>query len=126
MKKALTIAACLSCALLLACSPRNFLTRRLAGDLIAGSNAFKSQQQFWLHTGIVSNKDYLAPEYLVLQHHGWVSATAARCPAQLAPPPCWDVLLTPAGVDTFRVLAPPADVEKPSFAVPAVRRDLLE
>src|SRR5713226_5468065 len=40
-----------------ACSPRDFLTRRLAADMIAGSETFKTAQQFWLRTGIVSNKD---------------------------------------------------------------------
>jgi hypothetical protein len=127
MRKARTIVACLLCASVLpSCSPRDFLTRRLAADLIAGSSAFQTQQQFWLHTGIVSNKDYLAPEYLVLQKHGWISATSARCPPQLAPPPCWDVVLTPAGADTFRLFAAPADVEKPSFAIPAATRELLQ
>ena len=127
MKKTLTIVACLVSVLLhSSCSPRDFLTRRLAGDLIAASSAFKTQQRFWLHTGIVSNKDYLAPEYLVLQQHGWISATAARCPPQLVPPPCWDVVLTPAGADTFRLFAAPADVGRPSFAVPAATRELLQ
>ena len=126
MKKAPTIAAFLISALLLSsCSPRDFLTRRLAADLIDRSTTFKTVQQFWLHTGVVSNKDYLAPESLVLQQHGWITGTRAACPAALAPPPCWDVLLTPSGVDTFRLLAAPADAEKPSFAVPAARRDLV-
>ena len=107
------------------CSPRDFLTRRLAADLIDRSNTFKTVQQFWLHTGIVSNKDYLAPESLVLQQHGWISGTRAGCPHALVPPPCWDVLLTPSGVDTFRLLAAPPDTEKLSFAVPAARRELV-
>src|SRR5271157_4287761 len=34
-----------------ACSPRDFLTRRLASDLIASSDTFKSAQQFGLRTG---------------------------------------------------------------------------
>lgn len=107
-------------------APRDFLTRRLAADLIAASSTFKSRQQFELHTGIVSNKDYLAPESLVLQHRGWISATSKPCPPSLLPPPCWDVILTPAGVDTIRVLVSPADAEKPSFNVPAARRELIE
>src|SRR5258708_12234239 len=115
MKKALTIVASLFCAFLLSsCSPRDFLTRRLAADLIDRSNTFKDVQQFWLHTGRVSNKDYLAPESLVLQQHGWISGTRATCPPDLAPPPCWDVLLTPSGVDTFRMLAAPAEAETPA------------
>ena len=125
MKKASTIACLISALLLSSCSPRDFLTRRLAADLIDQSTTFKTAQQFWLHTGVVSNKDYLASESLVLQQHGWITGTRAACPAALAPPPCWDVLLTPSGVDTFRLLAAPADAEKPSFAVPAARRDLV-
>lgn len=118
---------CLLCVLLLsACSPRDFLTRRLAADLIAGSGTFKTPQQFWLHTGIVTNKDYLAPESLVMQHHGWISATTKPCPPSLTPPPCWDVVLTPSGVDTIRVLVSPQDADKTSFNVPAARRELVE
>ena len=59
-----------------ACSPRDFLTRRLASDLIASSDTFKSTQQFGLRTGIVSNKDYVAPEYLLCN-------AAVGSPAQL-------------------------------------------
>ena len=66
--------------LLLSCSPRDFLTRRLAADLIAGSEAFRVPQQFQLRTGVVSNNDYLSPEYLMLQHRGWISATKVACP----------------------------------------------
>ena len=61
-----------------ACSPRDFLTRRLAADLIAGSDTFKTQQQFWLRTGIISNKDD-PPEYLVLQRR-WITGTLISCP----------------------------------------------
>src|SRR3989475_13228660 len=92
------VVACLCCAM--ACSPRDFLTRRLAIDLIAGSEAFKSPQQFWLRTGIVSNKDYLSPDYLVLQRHGWITGANVPCTPNLIPPPCWDVALTPLGVVT--------------------------
>jgi hypothetical protein len=109
-----------------ACSPRDFLTRRLAADLIAASSVFRTPQQFLLRTGMLSNQDYLAPESLVLQRRGWISATSKRCPPNLAPPPCWDVVLTPSGVDTIRVLVPPAEAEKPSFNVPVARRELLE
>jgi len=98
----------------------------LAADLIISSTAFKTRQQFWLRTGIVTNKDYLAPESLVLQHRGWISATERRCPPGLEPPPCWDVVLSPSGVDTIRVLIPPEDADKPSFNVPAARRELIE
>ena len=112
--------------LLSSCSPRDFLTRRLAADLIAASTVFKTPQQFVLRTGMLSNQDYLAPESLVLQRHGWISATSKRCPPNLAPPPCWDVVLTPSGVDTVRVLVPPEEAEKTAFNVPAARRELLE
>ena len=116
----------LICAsLLLCCSPRDFLTRRLAADLIAGSNAFKTPRLFWLRIGVLSNKDYLSPEYLVLQHRGWISATTAPCPPQLSPPPCWDVMLTPSGVDTVRSLVVPEDRDKSAFNVPVAKRELL-
>ncbi|HUA14825.1 MAG TPA: hypothetical protein VMG31_05975 [Verrucomicrobiae bacterium] len=109
----------------LACSPRDYLTRRLAFDLISASDAFKTPQQYVLQTGVVSNKDYLSPEYLVLEHHGWLSAATAPCPAGLAPPPCWDILLTPSGVDTVRSIVPAEEADKRSFAIPVARRELL-
>lgn len=111
--------------LLTSCSPRDFLTRRLAADLIANSDVFRAQQQFQLRIGIIANKDYLSPDYLALQHHGWISATNAPCPPALAPPPCWDVLLTPSGVDTIQTLIAPGDAEKQSFTIPAARRELI-
>ena len=111
--------------LLLSCSPRDFLTRRLAADLIAGSEAFRVPQQFQLRTGVVSNNDYLSPEYLMLQHRGWISATKVACPASLAPPPCWELTLTPSGVDTFQSLIAPGDSEKQSFSIPAASRELV-
>lgn len=111
--------------LLTACSPRDFLSRRLAADLIALSDTFKAPQQFILQTGIVSSKEYFSPEYLVLQHRGWISATNAPCSAGLTPP-CWDILLTPSGVDTVRALVSQQETSKPSFAIPAAKRQLLE
>jgi len=126
MRKPSILALCtVGLLLLTSCSPRDFLTRRLAADLIATSDTFRAQQQFQLRTGVVPNKDYLSPDYLVLQHRGWISATNASCPAALAPPPCWDVMLTPSGVDTFRTLIAPGDVEKQSFSISAVRRELV-
>jgi hypothetical protein len=119
---ALLIAALL---MLSSCSPRDFLTRRLAADLIATSNTFRATQSFQMTTGIVSNADYLSTEYLALQHHGWISATQARCPSDVSPPPCWDVLLSPAGVDTFRPLIPPGDSDKQAFRIPVARRELV-
>jgi hypothetical protein len=111
--------------LLSSCSPRDFLTRRLAADLIAGSDAFRAPQQFPVRIGVVSNRDYLSPDSLVLQHHGWISATAVSCPAALAPPPCWDLTLTPSGVDTFQSLVAPGDAEKQTFSISGARRELV-
>lgn len=108
-----------------ACSPRDFLTRRLAADLIASSEAFKTPQQFWLRTGIVSNKDYLSPDYMVLQRHGWISGSNAPCGLNAGPPPCWDVALTPLGVETFRGLIPANTTPAQYFSVPVARRTLL-
>jgi hypothetical protein len=87
-----------------ACSPRDFLSRRLATDLISSSEAFKAPQVFWLKTGIVSNKDFNSPDSLVLQRRGWTIGTQQKCTAGVDPPPCWDVILSPHGVDTFRSL----------------------
>jgi len=126
MRKPSIPALCITATLLLcSCSPRDFLTRRLAADLIAGSETFKTRQQFQLRTGVNSNQDYLQPDYRALQHHGWISATNAACPPPLVPPPCWDVMLTPAGVDTFQSLVSPGDAEKQTFSIPAARRELI-
>jgi hypothetical protein len=110
--------------LLTACSPRDFLTHRLASDLISASSEFRTPQRFTLQTGIVSNKDYVSPEYLVLQHHGWISATSTPCTPGLAPP-CWDILLTPSGVDTIRTVVSADESTKPSITIPAARRELV-
>lgn len=96
----MTVLACL----LPACSPRDFLTRRLAADLISTSDAFKTQQTFWLPTGVVSNKDFTSPESMVLQRRGWIVGNEHSCPSGVEPPPCWDVILSPLGVDTIRPL----------------------
>ena len=115
----------ISALLLSACSPRDFLTRRLAADLISASETFRAQRYLEFRTGIVANQDYLSPNYLLLQHTGWISATIVRCPAALAPPPCWDVTLTPSGVDTIQSLIAPGDAEKPTLSIPAARRELV-
>ncbi|MGO8797396.1 MAG: hypothetical protein ACLQLC_21465 [Candidatus Sulfotelmatobacter sp.] len=111
--------------LLSSCSPRDFLNRRLAADLIEASSTFRAQQHFQLRTGVVSNQDYLSSDYVVLQHRGWISATNAPCPAALAPPPCWEITLTPSGVDTFQNLVAPGDASKQTFTIPAARRELI-
>jgi hypothetical protein len=125
MRKSLILTVCLVSVLLASCSPRDYLTRRLAADLINTSDTFKAPQQFVLQTGVISNKDYVAPEYLVLQHHGWISATTAPCSPGLIPPPCWDVLLTPAGVDTVRALIPADAVSRPALNIPVAKRELV-
>lgn len=126
MRKPSILVPCIMCAILLSsCSPRDFLTRRLAADLIARSSTFRTAQQFELHTGVVSNKDYVSPDQLALQHRGWISGTNVSCPPVLAPPPCWDITLTPSGVDTFQSLIAPGDAEKQSFSIPAARRELV-
>jgi hypothetical protein len=107
------------------CSPRDFLTRRLAGELISASDGFKATQRFWLRTGVISNRDYLSPQYLVLQRHGWIAGTNAACPAEISPPPCWDVVLTPLGVEAFRTLMQNNAAPSSYFSVPAARRQLV-
>lgn len=109
-----------------ACSPRDFLTRRLATDLIAASPAFRAQQKFVLQTGIVSNQNYVAPENLVLEHHGWISVAPTRCSPGLTPPPCWDIQLTPAGVDTIHYIIPAEQADRSSLEFPVARRELLQ
>ena len=113
------------CLLQAACSPRDFLTRRLAADLIAGSSNFREEQQFWLRTGLLSNRDYESPEYMVLQHRGWIAGASVRCPKEISPPPCWDVALTPLGVDTFRDQVPSGSAGSQYFSVRTVRRELI-
>jgi hypothetical protein len=125
MRKASIVLLSVAFLPVLACSPRDFLTRRLAADLIAAAPTFSAPQQFELRTGILSNDVYLSPDYLALQHHGWISATNVRCPAGLAPSPCWDVTLTPSGVDTVQSLISPGDAEKQSFSIPAAHRELI-
>ena len=120
------LALCLVCVLLLSsCSPRDFLTRRLAADLIATSKTFLVPQPFQLRLGVIANKDFLSHDYIVLQHRGWISGTNAPCPAAMAPPPCWDVMLTPSGVDTFQSLIAPSNAEKLSLNIPVAKRDLV-
>jgi hypothetical protein len=111
---------------LVACSPRDFLTRRLASDLIASSDPFKSPQEFLLTAGVVSNTTYTSPERAVLQHHGWISATSASCPSGVTPSPCWNIILTPSGVDAVRSIVSADDSEKSPIAIPAAKRELVE
>jgi len=114
-----------SLLLLPSCSPRDFLTRRLATALIASSETFKAPQQYVLHIGVLSNKEYLSPEYLVLQRHGWISVTSSACTPGLLPAPCWNVLLTPSGVETIRTLVADEEARKPSITIPVAKRELI-
>ena len=126
MRKLSIRALCVPGLLLLSsCSPRDFLTRRLAADLIAASGTFSAPQQFQMRTGVLSDKDYLSSEYRALQHRGWISGRTAPCTPALAPPPCWDVSLTPSGVDAFQSLIGPGDAGKPSFSIATARRELI-
>ena len=123
MRKLCLVGVLLCC--MTACSPRDFLTRRLASALIAGSDVFAAQQQFWLRIGPVSGKDFSSPQYMVLQHHGWIVGSVTPCPPQLTPPPCYEVALTPAGVDTFRDLIRGTETGKEYFSIPTARRELV-
>jgi hypothetical protein len=109
-----------------ACSPRHFLTRRLATDLISAADAFNAPQVFWLKTGIVSNKDFMSPDSLVLQRRGWIIGTQAKCPAGIDPPPCWDVVLSPRGVDVFRTLISESARGGTLMPIRVARRELLD
>ena len=109
-----------------ACSPRDFLTRRLAADLISGSDAFKAPQVFWLKTGIVSNKDFNSPDSLVLQRQGWIIGTQQKCSPGVEPPPCWDVLLSPHGVDAFRSLISESTHGGTQVPIRVARRELVD
>jgi len=111
--------------LLSGCSPRDFLTRRLAAALIAGSDTFTAPQQFWLRIGPVSNKDFSSPQYLVLQHHGWIVGGSTPCPPDVSPPPCWEVAFTPLGVDAFHDLIRGTETGKEYFNIPTARRELV-
>lgn len=111
--------------LLSSCSPRDFLNRRLATDLLLASDAFKTQQRFVLRTGVVPGKDYPSPESLVLQHHGWISSTPTGCPAGMLPPPCWNILLTASGVETVRTTLSAEEISKPIINIPVAKKELI-
>jgi hypothetical protein len=125
MRTAKIIAMMALCLAGAACSPRDFLTRRLASDLIAGSPNFKGPQQFFFHLGVISNKEYLSPEYLVLQRRGWITGATAACPPQITPSPCWEVALTPVGVETVQPLAPKDAANGQYFPVTTAQRQLV-
>ena len=124
MRLTLTLALAL-CLLLVTCSTRDFLTRGLAAEVIANSAGFKAPQQFFLRTGLVSNMDYTRPEYLVLQRRGWITGVTAPCTTEISPPPCWDVALTPIGVETFRDLISHEGTPHQYFAISTAKRQLI-
>ncbi len=123
--KTRTYVVTLAALLLSSCSPRDFLTRRLAADLISASSEFRAPQRFVLQTGLVSSKDYPSPEYLVLQHRGWMTANPAPCTPGLTPPPCSDIVLTPSGVDAVRAALPAEQAGGSLLPIPAARRELV-
>jgi hypothetical protein len=126
MRTAKTLGLGLLLCVASACSPRDFLTRRLAADLISGAEGFKTAQVFWLKTGTVSNKDFDSPESLVLQRRGWIIGNPATCSPGVEPSPCWDVVLSPIGVETFRPLIPNSMRTSGLVSVRVARRELLE
>jgi len=123
MRKLCFIAAVLCLAT--ACSPRDFLTRRLASALIAGADNFTAPQQFWLRIGPVSTRDFSSPQYLVLQRRGWIVSSPTPCPPAVTPAPCYEVALTPLGVDTFHDLIRGTETGKEYFSIPTARRELV-
>jgi hypothetical protein len=108
-----------------ACSPRDFLTRRLATDLIAGADSFKMTQQFWLRTGVISNKDYTSLEYVTLRRRGWITGNNAVCTPEITSPPCWDIVVTPLGVDVLRDWVTATAASSQYISVPVAQRELL-
>jgi hypothetical protein len=125
MRKAKSLLLTLFFCLALGCSPRDFLTRRLAADLISASDTFKAPQMFWIRTGLVSNKDFGSPEFLVLQSRGWIIGTEQKCREGIEPPPCWDVALTPLGVSAIRPLISGTPPENGQIALQVAHRELI-
>jgi hypothetical protein len=82
-------------------------------------------QQFWLRTGMISNKDYTSQEYVVLRRHGWITGNAAACPSDVTPAPCWDVVITPLGVDALRDWVAASAATSQYISVPVAQRELL-
>ena len=82
-------------------------------------------QVFWLKTGVVSNRDFNSPDSMVLQHRGWIIGTQHQCPPTVEPPPCWDVLLAPLGVEVFRQLISNQDSGANQMSARVARRELV-
>jgi hypothetical protein len=113
------------CLVTSSCIQRDPLTRTFAANAISASATFKTNQQFFLRTGVMSNKDYMTPEYLVLQRRGWITGAPAACTQETAPPPCYDVALTPIGIETFRNLFPAEAKSTQYVPIATARRQLL-
>lgn len=113
------------CLLAGGCVQRDPLTRAFAAEAISASESFKTPQQFFLRTGVIANKDYMSPEYLVLQRRGWITGVTVPCTADVAPPPCYDVALTPIGVETFRDLIPTDIKAKQYFPISTAHRQMV-
>jgi hypothetical protein len=80
----------------------------------------------WITTGVLSNKDFSSPDSMVLQRRGWIIGTELKkCPAGVQPAPCWDVVLSPLGVDTIRPLIASGSSTTGSIAIQAARRELM-
>lgn len=125
MRTAKTLLLAVLFCSVLGCSPRDFLSRRLAADLISDSDTFKTPQMFSIRTGLVSNKDFGSPEFLVLQSRGWILGTEEKCRAGIEPPPCWEVALTPLGVDTIRPLLAGVLPANGQIAIQVAHRELV-
>jgi hypothetical protein len=124
-KRILKVLPLIALAAMSSCSPRYLLTRQLAFDLIASSAAMRTPQPLVLRTGLISNKDYLSTDYLVLRRYGWISAAPAKCTGEVTPPPCWELSLSPAGVGVVKSLIPSASNDQEMFELPLARRQVL-
>jgi hypothetical protein len=60
-----------------------------------------------------------------LQRRGWIVGSPTPCPPEITPPPCFEVALTPVGVDTFHDLIRGTEAGKEYFSVPTARRELV-
>jgi hypothetical protein len=125
MRTTTTLLLAVLLCLALGCSPRDFLTRRLASDLISSDDTFKAPQLFWIRTGLVSNKDFGSPEFLVLQSRGWIIGTEQKCREGVEPAPCWDVQLSPLGVSTIRPLISSPLPQNGPIGLQVARRELV-
>jgi hypothetical protein len=62
---------------------------------------------------------------MVLQHRGWIIGTEKKCPPGVDPPPCWEVVLSPLGVDTFRPLISDTSPGIAPMSLQVARRELV-